>query len=88
MNSPHKDRVLLGSFKEAERENPEKRPKKWADNSFLLHHNKAPVHRAHAVKEFLAKTKITVLSHPSYSSDLAPCDYFLFPKLKVESYAV
>jgi len=23
-----------------------------------------------------------VLSHPSFSSDLASCDYFLFPKLK------
>ena len=24
-----------------------------------------------------------VLNHPPYSSDLSPCDYFLFPKLKL-----
>jgi len=24
-----------------------------------------------------------VLNHPSYSPDLYPCDYFLFPKLKL-----
>jgi len=52
------------------------------DNSFLLHHANASAHSAHAVKEFLAKTKTTVLSHPPYSPDLAPCDYFLFPKPK------
>jgi [histone H3]-lysine36 N-dimethyltransferase SETMAR len=30
----------------------------------------------------LADKKIPVVSHPPYSPDLAPCDYFLFPKLK------
>lgn len=30
----------------------------------------------------LAKHFVTVLPHPPYSPDLAPCDYFLFPKLK------
>jgi hypothetical protein len=31
---------------------------------------------------FLTKLKITVLEHTSYSPDLAPCDFFLFPKIK------
>jgi transposase len=26
--------------------------------------------------------KVTVLDHPPYSPDLAPADYFLFPKVK------
>jgi hypothetical protein len=30
------------------------------------------------------KKRIKLLSHPHYSSDLAPADYFLFPKLKKE----
>ena len=30
------------------------------------------------------KKRIKLLSHPLYSSDLAPADYFLFPKLKKE----
>jgi len=34
------------------------------------------------VREFLAQNKITTLPHPPYSPDLAPCDFFLFPKLK------
>jgi hypothetical protein len=27
--------------------------------------------------------KITVRQHPPYSTDLAPCDFWLFPKLKL-----
>ena len=30
------------------------------------------------------KKRIKLLSHPSYSFDLVPADYFLFPKLKKE----
>ena len=33
-------------------------------------------------KEFLATKQITVLEHPAYSPDLAPNDFFLFPKIK------
>jgi histone-lysine N-methyltransferase SETMAR len=36
------------------------------------------------VQEFLAKKEIKLLSHPPYSPDLAPADFFLFPKLKKE----
>jgi hypothetical protein len=31
---------------------------------------------------FLAKNSITKMDHPPYSPDLAPCDFWLFPKLK------
>jgi len=48
---------------------------------FLLHDN-APSHNATIVKQFLAQRKVTVLDHPPYSPDLAPADYFLFPKVK------
>ena len=33
-------------------------------------------------EEFVATKQITVLEHPVYSPDLAPSDFFLFPKLK------
>jgi len=39
--------------------------------------------RAVAVQEFLARKQVCVLNHPPYSPDLSPCDYFLFPKLKL-----
>jgi len=48
---------------------------------FLLHDN-APSHNANIVKQFLAQRKVTVLDHRLYSPDLAPADYFLFPKVK------
>ena len=31
---------------------------------------------------FLASETVKVLNHPSYSPDLSPCDFFLFPRLK------
>jgi transposase len=34
------------------------------------------------VREFLSSKQITVLEHPPYSPDLAPNDFFLFPKIK------
>ena len=34
------------------------------------------------VTEFLAKHETTVIAHPPHSTDLAPSDFFLFPKLK------
>jgi len=33
-------------------------------------------------EEFLATKQITVLEHPVYSPDLAPSDFYLFPKIK------
>jgi len=48
---------------------------------FLLHDN-APSHNATIIKQFLAQRKVTELDHPPYSPDLAPADYFLFPKVK------
>jgi len=34
------------------------------------------------VREILATKQITVWEHPAYSPDLAPSDFFLFPKMK------
>jgi hypothetical protein len=48
---------------------------------FLLH-DKAPSHNVTIVKQFLAQRNVTVFDHPPYSPDLAPADYFLFPKMK------
>jgi hypothetical protein len=39
-------------------------------------------HSALSVREFLAKHSIPVVPYPPYSPDLAPCDFFLFPRLK------
>jgi transposase len=34
------------------------------------------------MNEFLAENGISVVPQPSYSPDLSPCDFFLFPELK------
>ena len=60
----------------------EKRRELWGANSWLLHHDNAPAHNALSIRQFLAERNVTVLAQPPYSPDLAPCDFFLFPKLK------
>jgi len=59
-----------------------KRPKIFANNSWILHHDNAPAHMALSMGKFLATKQITVLEHPAYSLDLVPSDLFLFPKIK------
>lgn len=59
-----------------------KRPELWKENSWVLHQDNAPAHSAFSVKTFLANHNIPVLEHPPYSPDLAPCDFYLFPKIK------
>ena len=36
----------------------------------------------YATHEFLKAQGFQLTSHPAYSPDLAPCDFFLFPKVK------
>jgi histone-lysine N-methyltransferase SETMAR len=58
-----------------------RRPELWPDD-WILHHGNALAHDELAVREFLAKKSIMKLDHPPYLPDLAPCDFWLFPKLK------
>ena len=50
--------------------------------SWILHQDNDPAHNALSVKTFLANHNIPILDHPPYSPDLAPCDFFLFTKVK------
>ena len=59
------------------------RPEYSAPGSWFLLHDNAPVNRAVAVHEYLARKQVYMLQHPPYSPDLSPCDYFLFTKLKL-----
>ena len=59
-----------------------KRPEKWA-NSFILHHDNAPYHTSLLKWQCLSNKNITVCLHPPYSLDLAPCNCWLFPKVKM-----
>ena len=41
-----------------------------------------PAYSAHVIHAFLAQNSMTFVRHAPYSPDLAPCDFWLFPKLK------
>lgn len=58
-----------------------RRPKTGLRGVRLLHDN-APAHTSNTVVDFLKRERVKVLPHPPYSPDLAPADFFLFPKLK------
>ena len=44
-------------------------------------HN-TPAHALHLMQSFLVKQQTTQVTQPRYSPDLAPCNFWLFPKLK------
>ena len=60
-----------------------KRPQKWQNQNLIIHHDNAPAHRSFKVSQFLTKNKMSEIPHPPYSPDLALCDFFFFPKLKL-----
>uniref|UniRef100_A0A8B9ZR44 Transposase n=1 Tax=Anas zonorhyncha TaxID=75864 RepID=A0A8B9ZR44_9AVES len=51
-------------------------------NNWQLHHDNVPGHTAFHVEEYLAQHKVATLPQPPYSPDLAPPDFFLFPRIK------
>jgi hypothetical protein len=52
------------------------------DCDWQLHHDNAPAHSSHLNQSFLAKHGIPVVHQAPYSPDMAPCDFWLFLKLK------
>jgi len=60
----------------------EKRRPGLGVTQILLHHDNASSHTAGLTKEYLLSKKVHVFDHPPYSPDLAPCDFYLFPKIK------
>ena len=57
----------------------EKRPQyEQRHEKVILQHDNARPHVAKPVKTYLEMLKWEVLSHPPYSLDIAPSDYYLF----------
>jgi len=71
--------AVLKHLREAVRR---KRPQLWTSQRWVLHHDNAPAHSSFLVHNFLAKNETTIVPQPPCSPDLAPSDFFLFPKLK------
>jgi hypothetical protein len=61
-----------------------KRPKLWHNQNWPLHHDNVPTHTSPKATEFVTNNNIVIVQHPPYLLDLAPCDFALFPKLKMK----
>jgi len=59
-----------------------KRPELWENQTWILHHDNALAHVSLLIRSYLAKHQTPDVTQPPYSPDLAPADFFLFPKLK------
>jgi hypothetical protein len=49
----------------------------------LLHYDNAPAQTSLKTTEFVTDNNVVIIPHPPYSPDLAPCDFVLFPILKM-----
>ena len=43
----------------------------------------APAYTSHLVRDYLTKNNVNTVPQAPYSPDIAPCDFFLFPRLKL-----
>ncbi len=63
-----------------------KRPNLWKYDSeyhtMRLHHDNASCHTSAKTLAVIGESDILMVSHPPYSPDLAPCDYWAFPFIK------
>ena len=48
-----------------------------------MHDDNAPSYRGRIVLNYLTKHQVNTIEQAPYSPDMAPCDFFLFPKLKL-----
>ena len=59
-----------------------KRPELFKSGQWHLHQDNAPTHKSIMVTSYLTEMGVKTVPHPPYSPDLAPCDYWMFPRLK------
>ena len=59
-----------------------KRPELFESGQWHFHQDNAPVHNSILITDYLTQMGIKTVPHPPYSPDLAPCNFWLFPKLK------
>lgn len=50
--------------------------------NWKLHHDNAPSHTSSKVTAYLTQIGVPTIPQPPYSPDMAPADFFLFPKVK------
>ena len=74
--------LLCWDFKGVQEEIPLERPALFKSGQWHFHRDNTPVHNSILVTDYLTKTGINTVPQSPYSPDLAPCDFWLFPKLR------
>ena len=59
-----------------------KRSALFKPGQWHFHQDNAPVHNSILVIDYFTKMGIKTVTHPPYSLDLTPCDFWLFSKLQ------
>jgi transposase len=60
-----------------------KRPDLWESRNWQLHHDNALTHSSCLIQDLMTKHRIPQVRQAPYFPDMAPCDFWLFPKLKI-----
>ena len=60
----------------------EERPALFKLGLSYFHEDNTPVHNSILITDYLTKMDIKTVHQPPYSPDLAPCDFWFFPKLR------
>ena len=59
-----------------------KRSALFKSGQWHFYQDNAPVHNSILVTDYLTKMGMKTVPHPPNSPDLAPCDFWLFPKFR------
>ena len=74
--------LLCWGFKGVRKRFSRKRPALFKSGQWHFHQENAPVHNSILVTDYLSKIGIKTVPHPPYSPDLAPCNIWLFHKVR------
>ena len=79
--------LLCWGFKGVQEEIPSEKTSTLQIGSVAFPPGNAPVHNSILITDYLTKMGIKTVLYPPYSPYLAPCDFWLFPKLTGCRYA-
>ena len=75
-------RITLLKFKGSSGRDSNVFPALFKSGQWYFHQDNAPVHNSILVTDYLSKMGIKTVPHRPYRPHLAPCDFWLFPKLR------
>ena len=74
--------ILCWGFKGVQEEIPSEESALLKSGHWHFHQDHALVHNSILITDYLTKMGIKTVFQPPFSPDLAPCDFWLFPKLE------